>query len=283
MLQLERSPPDCSCAISGWDISSRYFVTKTTNFVTSESIHVRACMHNTLSYTQAITDASVHPSMWSHTHTPSPSQLSLNSPPHNGSFHSLTSPALINSPSPVTHDCQSPHFKITPNRGGGGGGGFGGNYCAHSMDMNRRSSLQHVNTSLMRSEPNLHRRSSLDPVALQRFASSTNSFDFLHGSTPSLNQLPPLHLQSPPSFLPTHSSPHGSTSQLSKQGSDSSLNELPIPEFSFPKSIIRLDKSLSMDNICSDAIGPLVSRQQPQKRRQSFGFSMSSGRLKRPR
>ena len=221
--------------------------------------------------------------MWSHSHTPHELPLShTTSPPQNGSLHNL------NSPSPIVPDCQSPHFNLncSGEEGGGRGGTYAGNYCAQSVDLNRRSSLQHTNISLMKSEPNIHRRSSLDAFALQRFASTGNSFDLLHGSTPSLNQLPAMSMQvqSPP-LLPPHSSPHGSSMQLSNQGSNSSLNDLAGHEFTLPESFVQHEKSKSLDNLYVDAFG-LLPHQQPQKRRRSFGFPSSSGigkPVKRPR
>ena len=92
----------------------------------------------------------------------------------------------------------------------------------------RRSSLQQMNVSLMRSEPNLHRRCSLDPITLQRLS---DPFDFFH-------ELPHSHSQSltKVSFNSNSSpadgaalqrlhSPHGSNSQLSTtHGSNSQLS-----------------------------------------------------------
>ena len=226
--------------------------------------------------------------MWSHSHTPSQLPLSHNtSPPHNGSLHNL------NSPSPIVQDCQNPHFNLNSSSEGGGGGGgggggtYGGNYCAQSVDPNRRSSLQHSSISLMKSEPNIHRRSSLDLFALQGFAPTGNSFELLHGSTPSLNQLPtmPMQVQSPP-LPPPHSSPHGSSLPLNNQGSNSSLNDLAAHEFALPEQFVQHEKSKSLDNLYVDAFGRPVPHQQPQKRRRSFGFPSSSGMgkpVKRPR
>lgn len=115
---------------------------------------------------------------------------------------------------------------------------------APSIANYRRSSLQH----LMRSEPNLHRRSSLDPATLHHlsgpFSSSSGSGDFfpdLPHLSHSLGNLPPssYHLpSSPPGLggdgvggmhhqLHTTSSPHGSNSQLSRHGSNPQLCSTP--------------------------------------------------------
>lgn len=91
----------------------------------------------------------------------------------------------------------------------------------------RRSSLQ--NHSLMRSEPNLHRRSSLDPVSLHHLS---NPFcnDFFpqgdHTLSHSLGKLP-FHSTSSTEgstgLSHLHSSPHGSNTQLSRHNSNARL------------------------------------------------------------
>lgn len=85
----------------------------------------------------------------------------------------------------------------------------------------------------MRSEPNLHRRCSLDPITLQRLS---DPFDFIsdlpHSHSNSLGKIP-FHTNSSPtdrggttshSLTYLHSSPHGSNSQLSMHGSNTQLN-----------------------------------------------------------
>ena len=87
----------------------------------------------------------------------------------------------------------------------------------------------------MRSEPNLHRRSSLDPGSLHHL-SDPYSCDFYHHDPPhslshSLSKIP-FHSSSPTEggvVMPHHHhhhhhSPHGSNSQLSRHGSNPQLN-----------------------------------------------------------
>lgn len=135
----------------------------------------------------------------------------------------------------------------------------------------RRSSLQHLNSSLTSLEPPLHRRSSLDHnISLNKYPSGP--WDFL--SSRSLVALNKVHSQSPPNLnrvgsssydLHVHQSPHGSStqlirhdsaSQLSVHGSNSSLNNLQtqsqlhsFPTFPSPEEMPFNERSKSLGNI----------------------------------
>ena len=111
---------------------------------------------------------------------------------------------------------------------------------------------------MMRSEPNIHRRCSLDPLTLKKL---TGPFEIhqssSHGQSQSLSRLP-LHSNSPnPSHL--HTSPHGSNSHLSNHGSNSSLNDQLFPTFTPPDDPMEQQgRSKSLGNIFSS----LSSQQQ---------------------
>ena len=117
-------------------------------------------------------------------------------------------------------EVQSPCFNLTGNK----------TSILHSSSMDlpalshraRRSSLQPMSLSMMRSEPNLPRRCSLDPLAAQQFS---GTFDFLR-DTQALGRSP-LHPCSSNGSL--RHSPHGSLTQLnaSPHGSLTQLNASP--------------------------------------------------------
>ena len=139
----------------------------------------------------------------------------------------------------------------------------------------RRSSLQHLNTSPLTFEPSLHRRSSLDPLTLRRYQSSPLDHAPLDGHSQSMVTL--NKLQSPSgrgrmstsSLVDVHTplgsnvhlsgqgstsqlSNHGSTSQLSNHGSNTSLNDhTPLhsfPTFPSPDEFFN-ERSKSLGNI----------------------------------
>ena len=131
----------------------------------------------------------------------------------------------------------------------------------------RRLSLQQ-SMSLMRSEPNIHRRCSLDPLTLKKL---TAPFEFHHtpsiGQSQSLGRLP-LHSNSPSaSHSLLHSSPHGSNSHLSTHGSNSSLNDQLYPTFTSPDDPMEQQelRSKSLGNIYS-SLSSHSQHQQPQPR-----------------
>ena len=171
-------------------------------------------------------------------------------------MHSLNSTSTLGSPhltSPSIQDCQSPLFN--PNNSTKP---FGV-YQTPSVDLNhRRSSLQHVNQALMRSEPNLFRRSSLDPIALHQLNSLYDTQQELTQSQ-SMNQVP-LHIHSPPHSGIHHTSPLGSSTQMNTMGALGGT----FPSFE--------SKSKSMDSLFSSQ---LSSAHQMQKRRASC-FPMGS-------
>ena len=113
---------------------------------------------------------------------------------------------------------------------------------------NRRLSLQQ-SMSMMRSEPNIHRRCSLDPSTLKKLM---GPFEFHQGSghsqTQSLGRLP-LHPSSPSTTSHLHSSPHGSNSHLSNHGSNSSLNDQLFPTFTPSDDPVDQGRSKSLGNI----------------------------------
>ena len=129
----------------------------------------------------------------------------------------------------------------------------------------RRLSLQQ-SMSMMRSEPNIHRRCSLDPLTLKKL---TAPFEFHPtasiGQSQSLGRLP-LHSNSP-SASHLHSSPHGSNSHLSTHGSNSSLNDQLYPTFTSPD-----DPTLEQQELRSKSLGNIYSslssshsQQQPRQ------------------
>ncbi len=158
---------------------------------------------------------------------------SLHSLGSTGSPHHLASPVLQDSQSTGLYPLVSSGSTTSLSS-------VGGNFNktlrfeTFHNDSSRRSSLQHVSQSLLRSEPNLFRRSSLDPMEIQRI-------NMLYDSQPDLTQIPelgavaPLHAPSPPhshvphtqnsnGFSLPHSSPRNSCSQLSQLGSGPALN-----------------------------------------------------------
>ena len=138
----------------------------------------------------------------------------------------------------------------------------------------RRSSLQYPNTSPLTFEPSLHRRSSLDPLTLQKYQSSPLDHTPLDGHSQSMVTLNKLHSPSSRGRMSTSSlvdvhtphphlsrqgstsqlSNHGSTSQLSNHGSNTSLNEhTPLhsfPTFPSPDEFFN-ERSKSLGNIFS--------------------------------
>ena len=162
-------------------------------------------------------------------------------------------------------ECQSPHFNMSTSSSskplypshhrGHDTPPLPHNATPPSFSSYRRSSLQQINASLMRSEPNLHRRSSLDPATLHHLSDpfSNDLFhDLPHSLSHSLGKinsssyfpLSPgaegggaggggggamhhqLHTSSSPhgSNSQLCGTPHGSNSQLSNHGSNSKLN-----------------------------------------------------------
>ncbi len=115
----------------------------------------------------------------------------------------------------------------------------------------RRSSLQQMNLSLIRSEPNISRRCSLDPVTLKRLSEPFSFSQDLpsmqshslgripfHSNTNGSNAMPttPSNMgcvdnrgfqqQQPHPLQSSSCSPHGSNSHLSMHGSNPHLNSL---------------------------------------------------------
>ena len=125
----------------------------------------------------------------------------------------------------------------------------------------RRLSLQQ-SMSMMRSEPNIHRRCSLDPLTLKKLTAPFEFHSPSHGQSQSLGRLP-LHSNSP-SASHLHSSPHGSNSHLSNHGSNSSLNDQLYPTFTSPDDPMEQQelRSKSLGNIYSSLSSHTQQQQQ---------------------
>lgn len=122
---------------------------------------------------------------------------------------------------------------------------------------------------MMRSEPNIHRRCSLDPSNLKKLM---GPFEFHQGSghsqTQSLGRLP-LHPSSPSTTSHLHSSPHGSNSHLSNHGSNSSLNDQLFPTFTPPDDPVDQGRSKSLGNIFSSLGGQQHQNSPPPPHQQT--------------
>ena len=115
----------------------------------------------------------------------------------------------------------------------------------------RRLSLQQ-SMSMMRSEPNIHRRCSLDPLTLKKLMGpfEMHQTSSNQSQSQSLGRLPLHSTSSNPSHLRT--SPHGSNSHLSTHGSNSSLNDQIFPTFTPPEDPMEQQgRSKSLGNIFS--------------------------------
>lgn len=162
----------------------------------------------------------------------------------------------------LPQECASPQFSLnTPaNRA----------FPSPSMDPmfpgagHRRLSLQQ-SMSMMRSEPNIHRRSSLDPLTLKKLMGPLDFHQVSSGGgqSQSLGRLP-LHANSPGGPAHLHSSPHGSNSHLSNHGSNSSLNDQLFPTFTPPDDPMD-GRSKSLGNIFSSLSGGHPSQPQQQQ------------------
>jgi len=160
----------------------------------------------------------------------------------------------------------------------------------------RRSSVQHLNSPLS-FEASLNRRSSLDPLTLQKYQSVPLEHSPLDGGHTHKLQSPArasrmsnsslidvhnshssgLHLSSSVSQL----SNHGSNSQLSNQGSNTSLNDTPLhsfPTFPSPDEFFN-ERSKSLGNIFSS-----LGQQRPLQHASSYSSGdTASGILQRKR